>query len=321
MEVVTVADPKGLVFDIQGHSVHDGPGCRTLVFLSGCPLRCEWCANPEGMEVHQALMFRAAKCKRKDYDCTRCIRECPYEAITINPEPGAYLDIDRDKCRTCTTHECVKACAHEALALAGRDMTVSEVMRVLNRDRQYWGGVGGVTFTGGEPMLQRDFIIPLVKQCKESYIHVAVETSSSVDTEHYLNVMRYVDFAFTDVKHMDPVAHKSKTGVSNELILKNIRALIHSGWKGRLVLRIPVIRGFNDSPENMIATAEFMQELGLFEINLLPFHRMGDSKYTQLGKVYAYSDVEAMPLEHLTPLQQIFLDRDIACYVGSHTPF
>lgn len=315
-------DERGLVFDIQGYSVHDGPGCRTLVFLSGCPLHCAWCANPEGMEPKRQLLFRAAKCKHRENQCAQCLKACPYGAIRANDsEEGEPLRIDRARCATCTTYECAGVCHWGALGVAGKEMTVKDLWRVIDRDRQYWGGNGGVTFTGGEPLLQREFILAILKRCKEGFVHTAVETSACVDTDHFLRAMQYVDFAFIDVKNMDPVQHAAGTRVSNEQTLTNIRALVASHWPGRLVLRIPVIAGFNDSMANMAATARFMKSLGLYEINLLPFHRMGDSKYTQLGRVYAYKDVEAMPLERLAPLQQSFLDEGIACYIGSHTPF
>lgn len=315
-------EERGLIFDIQGYSVHDGPGCRTLVFMSGCPLRCAWCANPEGMEPRKRLLFRAAKCKHQANNCTQCIKACPYGAITSNGvDADPPLSIDRSICRNCSTFDCASACLWGALGVAGKEMTVKELWRIIDRDRQYWGGRGGVTFTGGEPLLQREFILAMLKRCKEGFVHTAVETSACVDTDHFLKAMRYLDFAFIDVKHMDPERHKEGTGVSNEQTLTNIRALAASNWPGRLVLRIPVIAGFNDSMENMEATARFMREVGLSEINLLPFHRMGDSKYTQLGQVYSYSDVEAMPLEHLVPLQEMFMEQGIACYIGSHTPF
>ncbi len=315
-------DERGLVFDIQGYSVHDGPGCRTLVFLSGCPLHCAWCANPEGMELKKQLLFRAAKCKHRQNGCTQCLKACPHGALRASEsEDSPPLVIDRSICRTCTTFECAAACLWGALGVAGREMTVPELWRVIDRDRQYWGGKGGVTFTGGEPLLQRAFSLAMLKRCKEGFVHTAIETSACVDTDHFLRAMKLVDFAFIDMKHMDPEQHTAGTKVSNELILRNIRALGSSGWPGRLVLRIPVIAGFNDTLENMAATAHFMQEVGLDEINLLPFHRMGDSKYTQLGEVYAYRDVEAMPLERLQPMQQLFIDEGIACYLGSNTPF
>lgn len=315
-----MTEPKGLVFDIQGYSVHDGPGCRTLVFLSGCPLRCQWCANPEGMELRPALLFRATKCRRKAYDCTRCAQACPKGAIAP-AEPDALLTIDREACRTCDSYDCAKACAHEALATAGKWLTVSELMRVINRDRQYWGDIGGVTFTGGEPLLQREFILAMLKRCREAYVQTAVETSACVETEHFLETMRHVDWAFVDLKHMDPRRHQEKTGITNSLILNNVRTLSKSGWPGRLILRIPVIEGFNDTEENLAATASFMERVGFFEVNVLPFHRMGDSKWTQLGKEYPYRDQAPTADEKMWQIQQFFLERGLACYVGSYTPF
>lgn len=311
----------GLVFDIQGYSVHDGPGCRTLVFLSGCPLRCAWCANPEGLEPRKQLLYREAKCKHAANGCTQCIKACPHGAIAAAGEAEGQLAIDRTMCRACTTFDCAAACLWGALGVAGREMTVGELWRIIDRDRQYWGGQGGVTFTGGEPLLQREFIVAMLKRCQEGFVHTAVETSACVDTEHFLRAFRHVDFAFIDVKHMDPEKHKLGTQVSNAQTLQNIRALAASSWGGRLVLRTPVIAGFNDDMENMAATADFMQEVGLGEINLLPFHRMGDSKYTQMGMTYPFKDVDSLPLEHLVPLQQMFMARGIACYIGSHTPF
>ncbi|MGE5553647.1 MAG: 4-hydroxyphenylacetate decarboxylase activase [Betaproteobacteria bacterium] len=315
-----MTEPRGLVFDIQGYSVHDGPGCRTLVFLSGCPLRCQWCANPEGLERRPALLFRAAKCRRKVYDCSRCVQACPKGAIAP-AGPEALLTIDREACWSCETFECTKACAHEALAAAGRWLSVSELMRIINRDRQYWGDTGGVTFTGGEPLLQREFILAMLKRCHEAYVQTAVETSACVETEHFLEAMQHVDWAFADLKHMDLRRHQEKTGVTNGLILHNIRALAESGWPGRLILRIPIIEGFNDTEENLAATADFMERLGRFEVNILPFHRMGDSKWTQLGKEYPYRDQPPTADERMRQIQQFFLDRGLACYVGSYTPF
>lgn len=315
-----MTEPRGLVFDIQGYSVHDGPGCRTLIFLNGCPLRCQWCANPEGMERRPTLLFRSAKCKRKDYDCTRCIRACPRGAITAK-ESEALLEIDREACRTCDTMDCARACAHQALGVAGKEMTVSELLRIINRDRQYWGGEGGVTFTGGEPLLQREFILAALKQCHAAYIQTAVESSACVDTEFFLEAMRHVDWAFIDLKHMDPARHKEKTGVTNELTLRNIRTLAASNWPGRLILRIPIIEGFNDTDENLAATADFMEAIRRYEVNILPFHRMGDSKWTQLGKQYPYRDQEPTPMTKMKQIQQFFLDRGLACYIGSYTPF
>lgn len=160
-----------------------------------------------------------------------------------------------------------------------------------------------------------------MKECRNAYIHTAIETSGFFPQETYLTTMKYVDFAFNDLKHMDSDKHKEKTGVPNELILANIAALAQSDWPGRLVLRSPVIEGFNDSKENMAAIAEFMHSVGLTEFNLLPFHRLGDSKWKSCGMVYPYSMYEATPPEKLEALQKVLLDLGIKAYVGSDTPF
>lgn len=313
-----INEKKGLIFDIQSYSVHDGPGCRTTCFMGGCYLQCEWCANPESWACKQKIMFAQAKCKHGQ-GCKRCEGACISKAITFNEEDK--LVMDWEACRNCTSFECSKACYNEALRICGKYYTVTDLLKVLERDRQFWGKAGGVTFSGGEPFYQNDFLLAVLKRCREAYINTAIETTAFTNTDIFLNAMKYVDFAFIDVKHMNSDKHKAKTNMRNELILKNIEMLAESDWKGRLVLRIPIIKDFNDNEENMIETAKFMESLGLFEINLLPFHRMGDSKWNQLGKEYAYNKDEATSNEKMLELQEIFLNRRIACYVGSETSF
>lgn len=309
---------KGLIFDIQSYSVHDGPGCRTICFMSGCPLKCEWCANPESWHYGEKLMFSQSKCK-SNKGCKMCVDVCSQKSININEDKS--LNINWEKCRGCNTFECTKACYYEALKLCGKWYDIDSLINILSRDRQYWGDTGGVTFSGGEPLLQSEFLIEVLKKCKGKYIHTAIETTAYKDTKTFLEVMKSINFAFIDVKHMDREKHKEKTGVYNDLILKNIEELAKSSWNGRLVLRMPIIRNFNDSDENIIKTAEFMNSLGLYEINILPFHRLGDSKWNQLGKVYTYKSEEGTPQDKMDYIQDLFLDREIACYVGHETNF
>lgn len=315
---------QGLVFDIQGYSVHDGPGCRTLIFMKGCPLRCEWCSNPEGMHPKQDIMFRNTKCVNRSNGCHRCLEACPHGAIAVNPDPSEgsqQILIDRSLCACCETLDCLKVCYFEGLRYCGEWKTIDDIMRLLERNRHYWGTRGGVSFSGGEPLLQHEFMHELLSSCKDAGIHVAVETTAQIPTEIFLKLMSYVDFAFIDVKHMNSQRHREKTGVPNDLILHNIEALVAEDWPGRLILRFPVIENFNDSDENIEAVATFMQRVGLVEINVLPFHRLGDSKWTQLGKQYVFSAYPGTPEEKLFHIQDIFLSKHIACYVGSDTPF
>ena len=315
---------KGLVFDIQGHSIHDGPGSRTLVFMKGCPQSCEWCSNPEGMRPAQELMFRNTKCVNRKNGSTRCIDTCPHHAIRQNQdatEGAQQLFIERSLCDRCEGHECLSVCYFEALSCCGKWWTVDDLMHVFERNRHYWGARGGVSFSGGEPLLQHQFMQALLEACRAANFHIAVETSAQIQAEIFLKLMHLVDFAFIDLKHMDAQRHRQKTGVDNNLILHNIEALVKSGWPGRLVLRMTVIEDFNDTDENVDAVADFMQQLKLFEINILPFHRLGSTKWAQLGKEYLFKDTPRGAEEKLFRIQDIFLDRRIACYVGADTPF
>ncbi len=308
-------ETKGLIFDIQGHSVHDGPGSRTTVFLNGCPLKCVWCCNPEGLFHKPVLLYMESRCKR----CGRCMAACPHGAITRGENGPVF---DRAVCDKCTTHECRDACLNEALDVSGEYYTVDDLMKVLRRDREFWSDNGGVSFSGGEPLMQKAFIKAALQECKKQYIHTCVETTSCLATDYYLDVMRYVDWVFTDIKHMDSDAHKELTGVGNELILENIRRLAKmEGWNGVIVPRIPIIPGRNDSEENVRRTAVFIREAGLDVVNLLPFHRLGESKYRQVGQVYALADQESPTDQDMHRLQEVAKSEGIYCFVGWETPF
>jgi pyruvate formate lyase activating enzyme len=305
---------KGLIFDIQGHSVHDGPGTRTTVFLNGCPLNCIWCSNPEGLYRSPIIMHRDSRCKR----CGNCIKSCPNNAVEVK---NGILCFDREICIKCKTHDCLKTCYQEALELSGELYSVQDLMKIFERDRQFWGANGGVTFSGGEPLFQKNFIIEVLKACKERYIHTCVETTSCINTEFYLEAMKYINWAFTDIKHMDSDEHKKLTGVGNELILANLEKLANLEWNGVIVPRIPVIPGKNDSIENIEKTVKFIKNIGLDVVNLLPFHRLGESKYRQLGKIYKMADQTPPSDEEMKSLQKLAESHGLYCFVGWETPF
>lgn len=313
-------DLKGLIFDIQGYSVHDGPGCRTLVFFSGCPLRCGWCANPEGQLLRPRVMYREKKCVHVHY---RCISACPHHAIHINESKSPHLMFDRSICDHCDSMDCAKACLNDALKIAGRTCTVDELMRVLSRDQGFWGPQGGVTFTGGEPFLQDEFILEVLRKCRSSYMHTAVETCAHVATKVLVEALQWLDWLFIDIKHMDSAAHRAETGVGNELILKNIEAAASAGvFGGRLVIRVPIVPGFNDTVDNLQTTAEFVRKLDLVEVNLLPFHRLGNSKYEQLSLDYRkYAHLTPPSKETMLAYRHIFESAGLQCYIDSETPF
>lgn len=309
---------KGLIFDIQSFSVHDGPGCRTNVFFTGCPLQCKWCANPESWVKNKHVMFAENVCKW-DKDCRACRTICPHNSIKFddNGKPSIKWTI----CKDCQTFDCVSICPNNSFKQCVKEYTVEELMKILLRDFNNWGSGGGVTFSGGEPLMHHEFLIEVLKKCHERQIHKAIETSGYAKEEVFLKIFNYIDFAFIDVKNIDRDKHKEGTGVYNDLILSNIEALKKSPWRGRLVLRQPTIAGYNDSDENAYRLIEFMNKNSLYEINLLKFHRLGLTKWNQLGKDYEYSNHGDMTDEKMEHLQELYLDNNIACYIGDNTPF
>ena len=309
----------GLIFDIQGYSVHDGPGCRTLVFLSGCPLRCTWCANPEGQRPQPQPMFHEARCVHRHYSCAHA---CTRDAVEMGDGQNPFPQFNRSICRQCQTRDCVAACLNQALTSAGRTYTVAELMAILVRDQGFWGADGGVTFSGGEPLSQPEFLETVLRLCRAGYIHTAVETSAYTDRDLLLSLLPWIDWLLVDIKHMDADAHRAETGVGNERIIENLEAVASAGWAGRLIVRVPIIPGYNDSAENLQTTAQFVRELALHEVNLLPFHRLGTGKYEQLGLDYGrYAHLAPPTPEALRSHQQVFFAAGLSCYVGSETPF
>lgn len=307
---------EGLIFDIQGFSLHDGPGGRTLVFMSGCPLRCRWCANPEGQLLKRRLMYRSVHCSCSTFSC---ISRCPHGAIERGSSPP--LVFNRALCDRCESFSCVEGCYREALKISGAWYSVSSLMKELERDRKFWGLGGGVTFGGGDPVVQYRFVSKALEACQEHYIHTAIETSACCSFEILMEMLLNVDWAFMDLKHMDTLRHRKATGLGNEEILRNISALASSGWKGRLIVRIPLITGFNDSEDNLAASSVFLRSCGIGEVNLLPFHRMGASKYEQLGLRYDCATFESPDPAHLKACGALIEQQGLRCYLGHETPF
>ena len=309
---------SGHIFDIQGFSVHDGPGCRTSVFMTGCPLRCSWCSNPESWTVNKHLMYAENLCKQ-DKGCRACRDACPRGSIHQDAD-GRYR-IDQAICQACQTFDCVDSCPNGVYKQCVKDYTVDELVKILRRDFNNWGPEGGVTFTGGDPLVQHEFLLEVLKRCRALQIHTAIETSACAGRDIFLEVMQYVNFAFIDIKHLDTGRHRQETGVGNELILSNIAALMGSGWNGRLVLRQPTIGGFNAGEQDAQQVIDFMNAHGLYEINLLKFHPLGETKWNQLGRAYPHSGRKTLGPEHMERIQQLYLRNNIACYISDHTPF
>jgi pyruvate formate lyase activating enzyme len=264
-------------------------------------------------------MFHEARCVHRHYNCARaCIRD----AVQIGDDQNPFPQFDRSICRQCQTMDCVAACLNQALTPAGRSYTVTELMAILVRDQGFWGAEGGVTFSGGEPLSQPEFLETVLRRCRASYIHSAVETSAYTGRDLLLSILPWIDWLLVDIKHMDADAHRAETGVGNERIVANLEAVASADWAGRLIVRVPIVPGYNDSAENLQSTARFVRDLALHEVNLLPFHRLGTGKYEQLGLDYGrYAQLAPPTREALRSHQQVFLAAGLSCYVGSETPF
>ena len=304
---------KAYIFDIQGLSVHDGPGCRTLIFMKGCTLNCFWCCNPEGISSKPSLMYYSSKC----ITCGNCTKNCPQNAIRI--EDGK-LTILRQHCAVCEDQNCINECYTDALRLCGYEITLTKLMEIIRRDRQFWGNKGGITLTGGEPLLQIDFVKELLAKCHQAYIHTAIETCGNVPWKNYQKVLPYLDWIFFDLKNFNSEEHKKATTVGNQMILENARLLARE-FAGRLIFRLPLIPGFNDTSENIASLIQFMKETGKNEINILPLHHLGKEKYQKLDKKYIGEGIPIPANEHLKAIGQTFQSAGIHCYMGSETPF
>ncbi|MBQ7475234.1 MAG: glycyl-radical enzyme activating protein [Clostridia bacterium] len=289
---------KGLVFNIQRFSLHDGPGIRTGVFLKGCPLRCRWCHNPEGFTMAAELEYNPVKC----IGCGRCT-VCPEGCHRI--ADGAHL-FDRTGCVKC--FRCVDACPAGALLRAGREYTVDEVMETVEKDRPYYeNSGGGLTVSGGEPLLQWEFTLALLKEARARGIDTAIETSGFAPSEVIKAISSYVDVFLFDYKVTDPGDHEKYTGVPRAPILENLRLLNEEGR--RVVLRCPIIPGVNDDDGHFDAIAELSRELdSVFRVDLEPYHELGTAKYPKFGKEASFS-AEPPAKERMEEIKRYVQDR------------
>lgn len=299
---------KGMIFDIKRYAIHDGPGIRTTVFFKGCPLRCQWCHNPEGQLGEQEIVWHRSRCPE---DCKACLSFCPQEALD---KKGRVLTIDRSKCDLCG--KCQEICAYEALELIGREVLVREVMEEVEKDRIFFeNSGGGVTFSGGEPLMQPEFLGELIDECHERSIPVTVDTCGYASPDILRRISEKDPLILYDVKIIDEERHKAHTGVSNEIILENLKILAKSGKD--VVARIPLIRGINDDDRNIHKTAEFLFSLkSIKQINLLPFHKGGLDKYRRLGRKGPRPSFKPSTHKRIEKIKKIFEDYGFSVKVG-----
>lgn len=299
----------GIIFDIQRFSIHDGPGIRTTVFLKGCLLRCGWCSNPESLRPYPEIITRDARCIR----CARCVEACSEQAI-------AFADNTRiiqwEKCNGCM--KCADVCPSRALEAMGRAMTVAEVLDSVGRDAGYYRRTGGgMTLSGGEPLLQWQFSLELLREARKSGFHTTLDTSGYADWEVLDEVLNHTDLVLFDVKHLDSARHREATGVPNERILGNLRKTV--ARRGPKVwVRHSLIPNFNDSVEELEELCKLVLGLrpSVEKISLLSYHRFGEAKYAATGKDYPWKEIPVISDERIGEFKKLVESHGIKVDVG-----
>lgn len=290
---------EGYVINIQPYSLHDGPGIRTSVFLKGCPLRCKWCSNPESQKSKPELAFNISKCIGIK-ECSRCIDSCKYEAIKIST--NNEIGIERDLCKEC--HNCLSSCPSNALSSYGNLISVCEVLKVVERENVFYErSGGGMTLSGGEPLFQADFAIELLAEAKKRRIDTAMETCGYTEWGNLERACKFLNTIIFDIKCIDEDKHKKFTKVSNKNILSNFIKLCDKFPGLPKLVRTPIIPGFNDNEEDILEIVNFIKEKSNVKYELLTYHRLGQPKYSYLGREY--------------PMEKSILDDEKISYLKS----
>lgn len=287
------------IFDLQRFALHDGPGIRTTVFLKGCPLDCLWCHNPESKKKTAQLGFLEKNCT----GCGRCRAVCPQMVHEIWQDGQKNCHkVVMERCIRCG--KCVTACPNHALKMYGREVSAEEIMEIVRKDKDFYQrSGGGLTISGGEPMVQFENLLDLVKKAKEEEIHVCLDTCGYADTEKYQKIAPYVDTFLYDYKITGEEEHKKYTGVSNRLILKNLDMLCRNG--NQIILRCPIIPGINDKEEHYRMIAVLSEKYPqITQVNLMTYHDMAKGKAVQIGTTYALSDVKTIEKEEKQKIYQ-----------------
>ena len=296
------------IFDIKRYAINDGPGIRIVIFLKGCNLNCAWCHNPESISTEMERMYAPAKCIK----CGTCVMACPEKAITLTSEG---IITDDELCKMCG--KCAEVCPTKAIEISGHPMSVDQIMNEIEKERVFFDqSGGGVTFSGGEPLLQSRFLIELLDECGKRGIHRAFDTAGLANTEIILEVAKRTDLFLYDLKMMDSEKHRKWVGVPNEKILENLKLLAETGVK--IIIRIPLIGGVNDDAENMESTARFVAALSgeKKEVNLLPYHKIAQTKYQKLGRPEEFQLLEEPTKEAQQQAIAIFQEYGIKASIG-----
>ncbi|TYB30264.1 MAG: glycyl-radical enzyme activating protein [Candidatus Mcinerneyibacterium aminivorans] len=295
-----------VIFDIKQFGIHDGPGIRTTVFLKGCPLNCIWCHNPESQSENIEIMYYQNRCNL----CERCVNNCPKKALKIKDK---QIVRDEDMCVLCGV--CVESCYNKALEIVGFKKDMDYILKEIKKDIMFYEeSGGGVTFSGGEPLMQPEFLHDILKSCKKIHINTAVDTSGYTDFSNFEEIADLTDLFLYDLKVIDDDKHKKYTGVSNKIILDNLEKLgqIHEN----IIVRIPVLPGINTAENDLKDFYAVLRDTGVKEINLLPYHKIGKDKFKRLKKEYRADFLEEPDDELNNKIKEYFEDRDFEVKIG-----
>jgi pyruvate formate lyase activating enzyme len=303
---------QGIVFDIKRFAIHDGPGIRTSVFLKGCPLKCIWCQNPEGISRQITLWYFHSRCIR----CGDCLASCPEGALSAHPQDRHYIHIDRDLCTNCGA--CVEVCPSTALSLVGRRMEHEEVVEELRKDEIFYrSSGGGITLTGGDPFSQTEFSRAILKEMKSIGIHTAIETCLLTGRKDLESLLPYVDLFLVDLKVDEPSQHGKYTGASNERIKENFAWLARNHTD--ILVRVPIIPGYTDAEDNLRAIGRYVAGIDRkIPIELVNFNPLARDKYVVLGEDYPLRKIDSVESpERMERLRQLVAETGAAVRVES----
>ena len=311
---MNVIERKAFIFNKQKYNMYDGPGVRTLIFFKGCPLRCKWCSNPEGLERKYQIMLKPTSC----VSCGACVPVCPVGIHSISKDGEHVIDRSID-CLGCG--KCLEACLYSALTIAGQQCTISELLDYVEEDRAFYDqSGGGVTLGGGEVTSQPEAATNLLMACKQVGINTAIETCGYAKKENLLKIAEFVDMFLFDMKHIDPDRHFELTGVRNEMILENLEELLHRRYNVKI--RMPMLKGINDSEDEIRRVIEFLMPYREYKnfkgIDLLPYHKLGVNKYNQLGMDYPIEGDPSLDDEDLDRIEGWIKEYDFPVSVIRH---
>jgi len=290
---------KGIVFDIQYYAIYDGPGIRTIIFLKGCPLKCEWCQNPESQKLNPQISYFKEKCQL----CEICVNACPNNALQLLND-----EIKRDKALCTTCGICSEICPNQVMEIIGRNISVEELVEIVLRDKPFYDNSGGgVTISGGEPTMQINFLLELLKVLKKQGIHTAIETCGYFNEDLIGELVKYIDLFLFDIKLIDNEKHKEFTDVSNEKILTNFSKILSKVGSERIIPRIPLIPGVNTDVSTIQHIITFLHEINYYgQIHLMPYNKLTKTKYQKVGMGDLYKDMGDLNDENLNEITKLF---------------